>query len=89
MYPFYLSLKEYLYKALSIEKQGADHLCIAETFTQIAVVYDKQGDYQKAIEYAEKALKIATDIWGIDNPQTEPYITGVEYIKAKIKESER
>jgi hypothetical protein len=37
----------------------------------MAVVYENQGDYEKALEYCSKALAIRVRVLGMDHPSTK------------------
>jgi tetratricopeptide (TPR) repeat protein len=49
---------------------GKDHPDTATTYNNIAVVYDDMGDYDKALEYYEKAKEIYESKLGKDHPFT-------------------
>jgi Tfp pilus assembly protein PilF len=45
---------------LNIDKLilGGNHICLADTYNNLGVVYMKKGDYDLAIEYYQSSLKI-------------------------------
>ena len=49
---------------------GKDHPETATTYNNIAGVYYAKGDYDKALEYYEKALEISESKLGKDHPST-------------------
>ena len=55
---------------LSKKKLGLEHPDTATSYNNIAVVYDRQGDYPKALELYEKALAIREKVLGVEHPDT-------------------
>ena len=47
---------------------GSDHLDVAKTQENMAVVYDSQGQYQKALEIYESVLATKIRVCGQDHP---------------------
>ena len=56
--------------ALREELFGKEHLSTAAAYNKIGMVYAKQGDYSKALEYFKKALDICERVLGPDHPST-------------------
>ena len=44
--------------AIDLQALGPDHPELATTYSNMALVYDNQGDYARSLEYNEKALAI-------------------------------
>ena len=51
-------------------KTGSKSAKVAVLFNNMAVVYQAQGDYEKALEYYEKAQAIKEKVLGKDHPST-------------------
>ncbi|MDE6277769.1 MAG: tetratricopeptide repeat protein [Muribaculaceae bacterium] len=72
----------YYQKALSsaLEQYGEKNPDMALSYNNIGTVYDSQGDYDKALEYFQKA----PNIW-LEVGEEHPYVMGVknaiEFIK--------
>ena len=54
-----------------INKPCEDHPDVADTYNNIAIVYKKQGKYEEALEYYNKALTIYINKLGEDHPYTK------------------
>ena len=46
---------------------GQDHPDVAESYTNIGNVYNTQGQYERALEYHQKALEIDIKVSGQDH----------------------
>ena len=59
-------------KGLEIELKtlGPDHPRTATTYNNMALVYNNQGEYEKALEWYEKGLEIDLKTLGPDHPST-------------------
>ena len=66
---YYVRSLEYNEKALAIKlpSLGPDHPSVATTYSNMALVYGKQGDYARSLEYNEKALAIELPSLGLDH----------------------
>jgi tetratricopeptide (TPR) repeat protein len=51
-----------------IEKSGREDAGVGNLFNNIGWVFDKQGDYEKALSYYKKTLEIDESVQGADNP---------------------
>ena len=62
-------LKELHEKALVIRKKifGEDHADVGTSYNDLALVYKKLGEYNRAKELHEKAVKIYKTIFGEDH----------------------
>ena len=49
---------------------GEKHPDTAETYNNIAAVYNNQGDYTKALEWLQKSLVISETVLGTEHPNT-------------------
>ena len=62
----------------------ANHPDLAISYNNIGLVYDKMGEYSKALSYYEKAQQI----WQKSLPPTHPYIaevkSDIENVKKKL-----
>lgn len=58
------SAKEYFQKALAIYKSvfGDNYPTICDIYRHLSLVYNKESDYSKALEYAEKAYGMLPDL---------------------------
>ena len=68
------ALVEYYYgKALVIDEKtlGKDHPDTAQTYNNMANVFESKGEYEKALEYYGKALVIFQLRLGEDHPNTK------------------
>lgn len=52
------------------ELYGKEHEKTATSYNEIGVVYNKKGDYDKALEYSKKALEIREKSLGTEHPDT-------------------
>ena len=51
-----------------MKKLGDDHPDVATTYNNMAIVYNKQGNYDKVLEYYEMSLVIRLKKLGDDHP---------------------
>ena len=47
---------------------GQDHPAVAASYTNIGIVYKRQGQYERALEYYQKALEIYIKVSGQEHP---------------------
>ena len=59
---------------------GLQHPDTAYSYNNIGSVYDNIGDYNKALEYYYKALKICEKILGKDHPNTKVVSENIEML---------
>ncbi len=64
---------EYLHMALELDKKkfGKDHMNVASVLNNIASVYSKMGDRQRAITYYKQAHSMVVEKLGEKHPQAE------------------
>jgi len=61
-------------------------ICNFQTiYNNIVVVYKKQGDHKKALEYYKKALKICEKVLRAEHPDTKIVRNNYEELLEKIK----
>ena len=69
---------------------GKEHPSTATTYNNTGLVYRDQGDYEKALEYYEKALAIRIIKLGEDHPLTLKVQQSIwimtRYLKMEIDE---
>jgi tetratricopeptide (TPR) repeat protein len=69
--------------AISIKALGEDHPDVADTYTNTALVYDKQGRYEMALELYEKCLAISIKALGEDHPDVADTYTNTALVYDK------
>lgn len=65
--------------------QGFSQCAHAETLTNIAEAYRRQGDIPKAMEFYSKALTIFKDTLGADHQNTQTVMRNIEVAKQMMK----
>lgn len=53
----------------------------------IGTLYAKTGEYDKALEYYNKALVIYTNVFGSENVHTKRLQSSIENVQSKLAES--
>ena len=81
---------EFYNKSLKIDlaKLGESHPDIAGSYNNIAVVYNSQGDYSKALAYYEKSLLIYLAVFGESHPQVIDVIESVAEVYLNMGDTE-
>ena len=71
-YGLYKDAEEVFLRQISIaeEMYGKEDKNTAASYNEIGLVYDRQGDYGKALEYHFKALAIKEKVLGTEHPST-------------------
>ena len=59
---------------------GEKHSDTATTYNNIAVVHDNQGDYDKALEFYQKALAIFEKVLGSEHPSTATTYNNIAFV---------
>ena len=67
---------------------GKDHPSTATTYNNIAGVYSDQGEYGKALQWYQKALKISEKVLGKEHPNTIIIVNNIEFIINKLTKNE-
>jgi len=70
--------------AISEKGLGTEHLSTAVSYNNIGVFYANRGDFSKALEYLEKALKIFEEKLGTEHPNTKQTKQDVDYVKSNL-----
>ena len=65
---------------------GEEHPDTAMSCNNIGAVYDSLGDYDKALEYYRKALKINIKLYGEEYSKVQAIKKKIEEVKAKKEE---
>ena len=63
---------------------GKEHPSTATTYNNMAGVYYSQGNYEKALDYYEKALKIFEEKLGSEHPYTKSVRGNLEETKKAL-----
>ena len=63
---------------------GEVHKETAKSYKSIGNVYEKQGNYIKALEFYSKALAIRKEILGSEHPDTKSIQENVDVVKQLI-----
>jgi len=73
---------EFHQKALKIRIKvlGIEHPNVADSYNNIGLVYDSQGDYSNALKYLHKALNIRKKVLGDNHPGTLKIFNAIESI---------
>jgi tetratricopeptide (TPR) repeat protein len=81
---------ECYFQALSISENsfGTMHPDVASIYNNIGIVYYKQSDYSKALDYLSKALAIYENILGPDHSKLQTVKDNIEDVKRKLAEAE-
>ena len=53
---------------IRLQVLGENHPDVAISYNRIGVAYDKLGEYEKALEFFQKALKIRLQVLGENHP---------------------
>ena len=61
-----------------------EKLKMAKTYNYLGLVYDNLGEYQKAIEYYDKALQIRKDKLGENHPDTKIVMDNIRIAKSNL-----
>ena len=61
-----------------------EKLKMAKTYNNLGLVYWKLGEYQKAIEYYDKALQIWKDKLGENHPNTKIVMDNIRIAKSNL-----
>ena len=54
---------------------------VAILYNNLGMAWDALGEYQKAIEFYNKALAIFMDFFGPDHPSTKTVAGNIEYVQ--------
>ena len=68
---------------------GADNIACANTLNNIANTFQKQGKYDDALEYSERALKISVATHGADNIACAEILFNIAQLFFKSQNFER
>ena len=71
-----------------LEVLGEKHLDTATIFKNLGLVYENQGNYEKALEYYQKALKIRADVLGASHPATIKAQQSIDELNQKLNSHE-
>ena len=69
---------------------AVQHLDVAATYNNIANVYDRQGHYERTLEYYQKSLDIQIRVVGYDHPSVAKSnwgIGGAYYCQGRYEEA--
>ncbi len=66
---------------IDLKKLGLEHPSVATTYNNLGATYYKKRDYDKAIEYYQKALKIARKRLGANHPHTKLFQRNLNSVK--------
>jgi len=61
------------------------HKETAKSYNNIGSVYDKQGNYKKALEFYSKALAIREKILGSEHSDTKTIQDNIDAVKHKLE----
>ncbi|MDO4803673.1 MAG: tetratricopeptide repeat protein, partial [Lachnospiraceae bacterium] len=64
---------------------GTEHPSTATTYNNMALVYQAQGDYEKALEYYKRAYSIRLSRFGENHPYTKGTKRGIEVVESLMK----
>ena len=69
-----------------METIGGEHSTVAGVYDNIGWVYDRQNDYEKALEYYRKAYRILVSSMGEDHPYAILVKERLTKVEAILKE---
>ncbi len=67
---------------------GKEHPDTATTYNNIAGVYYAQGEYEKALEWYDRALKIYEKVFGKQHPHTIKIVNNMQFVLNKLTKNE-
>lgn len=73
---------DYYYQSLTIKEKLKDHKGIAATLNNIGMIYDDQGDHEKAIEHYERAIASFQKVSQGSNPDYQILVASYHNIGA-------
>ena len=68
---------------MDIETFGEAHPSVAMRWNNLGNAWADKGDYDKAIDYFEKALPLFIKFLGEDHPYSQETIANIESVKSK------
>jgi len=77
-----MALEQYEHSlAVRISALGEDHMSVATTHTNIALVYANQGKYEMAMEHYAKCLAIQINVLGAKHPVVADTMKTIDSLK--------
>ncbi len=67
---------------------GENYPDVAISYNNIGYAYFSLGEYNKALDYYERSLKIRLAVLGENHPRTRSIIENIEFIKETLGESQ-
>src|SRR5690606_30766147 len=81
---------DYYHKSLAIAEKGDNLYAVSNPLHNIAIIYQKTKDYNQALKYAKKALKIRQQIDNKDFiAESYLFIGGVYHLVGEFEEAEK
>jgi len=65
-----------------LKQLGSDHPNVAIRYNNMGAAYQRKGNYNRALEYYKKALKIGQKSLGKNHPDTKHYQRKVDSMEA-------
>ncbi|WP_320667427.1 CHAT domain-containing tetratricopeptide repeat protein [Prochlorococcus sp. MIT 1307] len=82
----YTKATEILETVLSIQEKdlGAEHLAVANTLNDLALLYDTQGFYDKAIPLFQRSLAVKEEVLGPKHPDTAKALNNLAWVYLEL-----
>ena len=81
---YYVKSKEYMV-LISMQKKLEMTPNITTCYNNIGKVYCQKGDFDKALDYYQKALAIQQEVLGENNPSVQETQKAIDEVKQKMK----